>query len=255
MNPYTFTKDEGRDYLEKEGVLSHLTGGVEGQLPPDYADLARLHALIRTRHAFSVLEFGVGWSSVVVAHALRENKREWDFLQEKPKVRVDTPFSLYAVDADPDWISVAKKLLADDVGVHVEIMHTPVTAGTFNDRMCHFYNRLPDVVPDFIYLDAPDPKAVEGAISGMTWQNPDRTVMAGDLLVMEPTLLPGTFVLVDGRTNNVRFLKHNLQRSWNIEHYPDADVSTLELVEPPLGRINRETLEYCLPKETFRTYQ
>jgi len=28
--------------------------------------------------------------------------------------------------------------------------------------------------------------------------------------------------------------------------YLDADVTTMELVEPPLGRINRETLAYRL---------
>ena len=31
--------------------------------------------------------------------------------------------------------------------------------------------------------------------------------MAADLLLMESILLPGTFILVDGRTNNARFLE------------------------------------------------
>ena len=46
----------------------------------------------------------------------------------------------------------------------------------------------------------------------MTFQCDERTVMAADLLLMESILLPGTFILVDGRTNNTRFLKNNFQK-------------------------------------------
>lgn len=62
--------------------------------------------------------------------------------------------------------------------------------------------------------------------------------MSGDLLLMEPTLLPGTFVLIDGRTNNARFLQKNLQRDWKMVHDARGDVTTFELTEERLGPYN-----------------
>jgi hypothetical protein len=62
--------------------------------------------------------------------------------------------------------------------------------------------------------------------------------MSGDLLLMEPTMLPGTLILVDGRTNNARFMQHNFQRNWKVERDPQADITTFELIEERLGRYN-----------------
>jgi hypothetical protein len=53
---------------------------------------------------------------------------------------------------------------------------------------------------------------------------------------MESTLLPGAFILVDGRTNNARFLARNFQRPFRRRYDRKADITTFELVEPPLGR-------------------
>ena len=80
--------------------------------------------------------------------------------------------------------------------------HSPVQIGTFKGQLCHFYERLPNVVPDFIYLDGPDPSDVVGAVNGLDFSHRERTVISGDLLLMEPTFVPGLIVLVDGRTNN-----------------------------------------------------
>jgi len=62
--------------------------------------------------------------------------------------------------------------------------------------------------------------------------------MSGDLLLMESTFLPGTFILVDGRTNNVRFLERNFTRHYKIAWDKKADTTTFELVEDRLGRYN-----------------
>jgi len=62
--------------------------------------------------------------------------------------------------------------------------------------------------------------------------------MGADLVVMEPTLLPGTIILVDGRTNNARFLQRNFQRNWKMEWNPQEDYTVFELDEPRLGKYN-----------------
>lgn len=70
--------------------------------------------------------------------------------------------------------------------------------------------------------------------------------MAADLLRMEPWLLPGTAILADGRTANVRFLLAHLYRNWVAACSTGGDITALELQEAPLGEINRVTLNYCL---------
>lgn len=245
MDIFNISQTEGEKYLESFGLLKYLRGGANGQHKPDFSDLARLHYLALERKVFTVLEFGVGWSTVVLAHALRLNKEKWDKATTRPTMRNNNPFKVFSLDSSKKWISVANRLIPPDLKKSVKINFSPVRVGKFNDRFCHFYDLLSDTTPDFIYLDGPDPAMVKGEINGLLWKNNNRTVMAGDILRFEPTLLPRTFIIVDGRTNNARFLKNNLQRNWVVKRYDKADVTTLELDERPLGKINKETLLYC----------
>ncbi|MDR1657041.1 MAG: hypothetical protein LBT47_05735 [Deltaproteobacteria bacterium] len=82
---------------------------------------------------------------------------------------------------------------------------------------CHYFLRIPNIIPDFIYLDGPSGHQVKGMIDGSDFvEHYERTVVAADLLRLEPTLTPGTMILVHGRANNARFLKNNFQRQWEI---------------------------------------
>ena len=78
------------------------------------------------------------------------------------------------------------------------------------------------------------------------WNNPDKVVMAGDLLRIESWLLPGCCILVDGRNSNVRFIQKHFYRNWEFQFNYKTDVSVFELQEPPLGLVNEQTLNYCL---------
>jgi len=236
-----------KNYLMQGSVLALLEqSGAEGQIPPDYCDLARLFWLGVNRKVFTILEFGVGWSTVVLATVPKRNWEAWEDLPERPALRNHTPFMLFSVDTSEHWLSNVQRLIPDEMKRFVKLVYSDVHAGQFNGQMCCFYQSLPDVVPDFIYVDGPDPSAIQGDINGLSWRNPDRTVMAADLLVMEPTLLPGTCVVIDGRTNNARFLLRNLRRPWGSWHDEESEVTIMELQEPPLGRINAKTLEFCL---------
>ena len=199
--------------MEKHGLMKYLQDGVEGQKKPDYPDLAHLHKLILERKAIKILEFGVGWTTIILADASRVNNGK-----------------VFSVDASKKWINVANKLIPPELKEYVELCYSEVRAGTFNGRMCHFYKSLPDIIPDFIYLDGPDPKDVQENINGLSWQN-KRSLVAADILLMEPTLTERTFIVVDGRTNNGRFLANNLQRNWVIKSNANAHVTTFELVE------------------------
>ena len=46
--------------------------------PPIIPDLSRLYNLVRNNKPFTVLEFGIGYSTIVIAQALFENKKEFN---------------------------------------------------------------------------------------------------------------------------------------------------------------------------------
>jgi hypothetical protein len=115
---------------------------------------------------------------------------------------------------------------------------------TFNDRICTMYKKLPNICPDFIYLDGPEQYNVNGDIRGISTSHPDRLPMAADILILEPFLLFGTLIVTDGRTANARFLKNNLQMNWEYCHFEEEDIHAFELIEKPLGKINKRQIDF-----------
>ncbi|HBH32764.1 MAG: hypothetical protein N839_0016505 [Desulfofustis sp. PB-SRB1] len=247
-------KIEAVDYLEAEGVskliadyidtasdqdaFDTVRGGRITPFDPEPVDLARLHKMIRARKCFTVLEFGVGFSTIVMADALKKNKEEWAQLEKKPDIRNRFMFDLFSVDASAHWIERSRRRFPTNLIDYVTFLRSSVHIGRFNGQICHYYDTLPDIVPDFIYLDGPNPKDVQGEINGLSFQCDERTVMAADILLMESTLLPGTCIVIDGRTNNARFLERNLSRNYSVSWDPEGDVTIMELQEKRLGPFN-----------------
>lgn len=130
------------------------------------------------------------------------------------------------------------KIKAAELSDFSEILISTVSITEQQGQLCHVYDNLPDIVPDFVYLDGPDPQNVQGSVNGITFKNPKRTVMSADILKYESTLLPGFFMIVDGRSNNARFLSRTLTREYEVKYHEDADVTTFELKEPRLGQKN-----------------
>lgn len=224
--------------LEKEGVLPLLENWTDAdtRLSPKLDDLEFIYELARGLKAKVVLEFGIGYSTLVLATALEKNKEEWDG-DTKPFKTNDNLFTVNVVEANNDgrWISGAMHNIRDRMPVdNIRVTSCPVMAGTFNDRICHYYTRIPNVLPDFIYLDAPDPMHVNGNIRGVHFNHSEALPMSGDLLFIEPILLPGTTIVVDGRTSNARFLQRNFQREWYHNRYADKDMTVFMLKEKGL---------------------
>src|SRR5947208_2330867 len=87
--------DEGAAYLETEGLFGSLDSIAKNdptRITPSWSDLARLHAVVRARKVFTILEFGVGFSTIVLADALKKNEQTWDAAKTKPKIRSSNPF-------------------------------------------------------------------------------------------------------------------------------------------------------------------
>ena len=235
---------EDKNYISECGLKEIIDQFIEKIEPAQRVmysenDLSNIHKLVRKRKPFTTLEFGVGFSTLAITHALMLNKKEFDALIEKPAIRNAKCFSHYVVDANEYWLNNTKSKFPDELTPFVSFNYSRMYMAMSGDlQVCALYENIPDVVADFIYLDGPDPKDVSGSINGLSFQCPERTIISGDLLLMESTFLPGTFILVDGRTNNVRFLKNNFKREYKFTWEREFDRSTFELIEEKLSYSN-----------------
>jgi hypothetical protein len=114
----------------------------------------------------------------------------------------------------------------------------------FNNRICSEYKKLPIINPDFIYLDGPNPFSVKGKINSFNMSHKELMPMSCDILKIEHFLIPGTIILVDGRTANARFLRSNFQRNWMHKEDLKNDQHIFLLNEKPLGLINKEIINF-----------
>lgn len=251
LEKHPFYKKVGIENLSDYGSLEtkqerspfyNVNPNLEEAFPAELDDLIRLHYLVTSRKVTTILEFGVGKSSIVFDDALEVNKIEHtDYV--KNNLRRTNIFECHSIDNNEKWIEAVKEMQNTN---NVTYYHSKVRMSTFNDRICTMYDNIPNICPDLIYLDAPDLFSVEGDIRGISTSHTDRLPMSGDILSFEHFLLPGTLIVVDGRTANARFLKSNLQRNWVYSYYKEYDQHFFELIEEPLGIYNKRQIDYCL---------
>ena len=218
---------------------------------PDLDDLVRLHKAICDRRVTTIMEFGVGYSTIIMADALRRNKQKYGNYVTNNLRRSDA-FKIFSIDANREFIALIENKISSDLCDFIYMHFSECRMMSFNGRITHCYDSLPNICPDFIYLDAPGQYDVQGDIYGIHTRSKDRLPMSADLLIIEHFLLPGTSVLVDGRTASARFLKANFQRFWLYNHDTENDIHTFELLEKPLGKYNKKQLEFCLGESYFR---
>jgi hypothetical protein len=217
----------------------------EKPFEPVYGDLCRLHWLCASRRALSVLEFGSGFSTVVMAHAMRllcAHHGAWAL----ENTRIQQPFHIHAIEEEPRFVEITRRRLEGPLAECASVYHSSVELALHDSRLTSIYSRLPNVASDLIYLDGPSQYATTQEVHGTHFGSSERMPMSSDLLRIEFFLEPGTLIVVDGRTANARFLKAYFKRNWAYRHYPDSDIHLFELQEEPLGKLNRAKLEFCL---------
>ena len=189
-------------YLEKQGVLDVLSQGETSEFEVIHADLAQIHRLIRSRKPRVVLEFGVGFSTLVIAHALKQNGKG----------------HLFTVDTSQHWLDNTGKKLGALAG-HVTLHQSDCVVSEHDGQLVSKYTNLPNISPDFVYLDGPWPWDIKGHVQGLNFGVDDkeyRHQISADILLYESSLRVGAFILTDRRYANVQFLKNNLKRRWKI---------------------------------------
>ncbi len=211
------------------------TGSVPLPYGPELDDLHHLYALARRSAAVSIMEFGSGWSTLVLALAVHENERSFGGTYD---VRHPNAFRVLSVDASEEYSGRSLGRLPTELREHVIGHVSAARLVEYGGRWASLFDDVPPFVADLIYIDGPEPGQVQGSIDGFSLSDPHGLPVAADLLRMEPMLWPETTVVVDGRTANARFLRDNLQRRWDHLRDPYGDRTTLFLDETPYGEIS-----------------
>ena len=210
---------------------------------PDPRDLATLHFLVKSLKRTSVLEFGSGFSSLVIAEALHQTAASNDLAKLKDLRRTKL-FHLHTIDDQKKYLKLTKKRFPPKLLDHVSFYFSTAYASTFNNHFCTFFSNLPPISPDLIYIDGPDQFCVKGAVDGWSPRTRDMMPMAADVLRFEYFLASNTHIVVDGRSANVNFLRDNLKRDWSYSYNPLIDQHIFVLQEPSFGRFTDLLLEF-----------
>lgn len=206
----------------------------------DLNDLYRLYNFITLNKRLCVMEFGCGNSSIIINKALQYNKK--NFSKSTKKIRQQNMFKHFSVDNDKNYINLTKKKMPkNNISKFIYSKNVITQVGY---QISNNFLNLPNVNPDFIYIDGPDIFNIEGSKNGINLRSPDRMPMNSDLLKIENFLVPGTIILIDGRTSNARFLKNNFKRNWYYNYDFKNDQSIFLLNEKPLGKHNLNQIKF-----------
>ena len=215
--------------------------------PPDLKDLIRLHYIATTRKVTTILEFGVGYSTIFLADALKYNLENHKSYVLK-NLRRSNPFKLFSIDSNKKYLKLFKKTIPKNLIQFVNLSYSSASITTFKDQICGKLDKIPNITPDFIYVDGPSFLDIKGSIDGVSFKDKDRTALNCNLLKIENLLLPGTLILWDGQTNNARFNSSNFKRKWSSKRIEKIDISFSEQIEEPLGYLNKRQINFSKTK-------
>jgi hypothetical protein len=200
--------------LSRKVDLGFLSRRPPETYPPDFSDLWFLYQTVRKRAPRTILEFGSGASTVVLAQALHDNTA----------ASPGEPGHLYSIDDQRRWADVTTSTIPPHLRELCEVRHIPTVEIDFDGVPCFRHAQLPDVIPDMIYLDGP------------TFSR--QRNIAVDILDIERDLLPDTLLIIDGRGANTEFLKTHLSRPFHLRYrgWYDNTVGTLNSRTRDLAR-------------------
>ncbi|MFN7877966.1 MAG: class I SAM-dependent methyltransferase [Pirellula sp.] len=162
--------------------------------PPDYLDLAFLYKLIRARKPKTVLEFGCGCSTVVIAVALQHNAENYKSVAK-----------LWSFDADEHWAAVCRESIPPELRNFCEVEYTPLEVVEYQGQQVFSYLTQSNFEKgiDFVYLDGP--ALTESCRASV------------DPVRLEPFFNTKCTIVVDGRSENVGLLKRGLKHKYQVQ--------------------------------------
>ncbi len=195
---------QGRRALDRLGYLSLFDARPANAKPPVWSDLWAIYSQVRARKPKVLLEFGSGCSTIIYAQALADNAAG------------GAPGFLHSLDADAHWGQVTIDSMPEHLRQYCDITLTERVEAMLGDVPVWRFARVPDVVPDMIYLDGP----------ALT---PERRA-AIDVLDMEDRFPEGFRLLVDGRSFNRALLEKHFKRRYERHHRPVLKSTTYDLL-------------------------
>ena len=216
--------------------------------PPDLKDLYRLYMFIILNKRTTVLEFGTGYSTLVMHYALMENLKK--FGKSKPFPRCENPYEIFTIDNNKFFSKISKnriKKYSKKLN-YVNFFYSRAQMTKYQGNFAVEYEKLPMVNPDFIYLDGPSQWAPKNNINNFTTAHPDMMPMSCDIVKFENFLTPGTIIVSDGRAANSFFLKNCFKRSWKFIHDRKNDQCYFLLIDKSLGEHNNKQLRFYSDK-------
>ena len=216
--------------------------------PPDLNDLYRLYMFIILNKRTTVLEFGTGYSTLVMHYALMENQKKFGL--KKPFPRCENPYEIFSIDNNKFYTKISKDRLKKNSKKmkYVNFFYSKANMTKYEGNFAVEYERLPRVNPDFIYLDGPSQWAPNTTVNNFTTAHPDMMPMSCDIGKIENFLTPGTIIVSDGRTANSIFLKNCFKRNWKFLHDRNNDQCYFLLIDKSLGLHNNKQLKFYYAK-------
>ena len=149
------------NFFKDKDIYKYFISGDGAEHKPEFIDLKNIFVLITSRKPKCVLEFGVGFSTICISLALKENEKNGFSGQ------------LYTVDAEKLWLKNSEEKLPSDLKKYVTFHYSPCSVSTVNNQLVSIYDNLPNISPNFIYLDGPSPGSVKGKIRGLGFNEKD----------------------------------------------------------------------------------
>jgi len=238
-----FNKFGLRKIFEKKNFFKRSIDDMSVNNPyePEFDDLYLLHSYIIKFRRMTVLEFGTGWSTLVMANAIKYNLSK--YLRNIKNLRLNNAGEVHTLDNEKKWLNKTKQKTLKYKN-NIKFHYSEAFMDSFNGRICTSFKNLPKINPDFIYLDGPDQFNIRKERCGININHKDLMPMSCDILRIESFLKPGTIIVVDGRAANSRFLKSNFQRKWQYSYNQTNDQHVFFLKEKPLGKLNQKQLNF-----------
>ena len=229
-------------------VSQNLTTQNAELYKPEIDDLYQIYKLVRKSRCIAITEYGSGWSTLVLARALEENRLEAEKIFRN-YVRHPNPYSLMTIDVSPQFQKIAiERCFPISKNITILPIVSDVKMGIFEGQLCHYYSDVPPFSAEFIYLDGPDSDQVSGDINGFHIRFGDEREIYGlpmgaDILRQEPFYWPGTIIVIDGRGANAQFLRSNFKRKWKYKFDIQHDQHIFILSEKPWGKYSEAFLQ------------
>ncbi len=132
---------EAQGKLAQEGVLGTIRSFERARpgesFQPDFVDLYYLYSHIRAHRPATVLEFGSGVSTAVMAHALARNGQG----------------RLFSLEASEDWAKSSSNSLPSDLKRYATVEYRPPVAVNILGQATYCFEAPPVDSADLIYVD------------------------------------------------------------------------------------------------------